>query len=1196
MIEDEIDKVLHTHFLNEQSNQTKTKQTSTKISTTTPSNSKKPTSTQYKNKSLKNSKKTNTVAQKFTVVGVVLLLFSVATIGIWSPYLMQQHPNTTNTISQEYGLDDTGSSILSSHGMAYTHEIYNPYANVNFNTVNHYKANLHTHTMTNRIESDGTVIFADGRTLDPDGNQIQTGNPEWDHYDQNTWHQDYWDSNGVEYGSDGWIYADEVIEIYSNAEYGILAITDHNKNTWPWTLWITNQPSYTSDSSAFFPDLGDGGVLAISGIEPSSQHHFCFFLSNIISYNGINDLGILGNDGGLAHFNHPGRYDYLPSWYNDLYDSHRDYLIGQEVYNKRDVEGHKDREIWDQINKDRNADDLVWGFANDDFHRYYSAGHPGHGPFLSYQHILMDELTESSFRTALQTGAFYFSHEPNGDNQQSPTYGQADTPTLTDVTITDSIITISGLEYTQIQWYDDTTTVVGEEESIDVSTINSNFVRAVLINENGRTYTQPFGYRRIPLNNPLEKPGWELVFHDEFSAGALNTTVWKTDVYCHFSETSWEPQYYTNYSIDYRYIGPYNLPIGKRDSNFVFNAAPDPTEGGSTPHQNPSISLSLVYRKEPGLKYFPSWIWDNWGEHFLPQRGFYYVDGKHPTAAGGLKDAVYGPMNDTSGWIQTNEQFTYGYFEMRCRVPNAGLVLWPAFWLYAADDPDIYREIDIFEFQGWFKGAGTLLNTPGFNMHLKDNKTHAMRSYPGYYTLEGTYANVSDYFHIYAVRWTPNVVEWYVDNQLRYIVKGDSPYAWMNIIANLSSETYEAYSTLDLPAEFEIDYIRAYRSLEKEFLTDWTNYEKNSVINDNGAIGEWVFNDDDVFVTGDFLGDGVDRLLSIHPETGEAKLLQYKAGSWQTTWHNQRTPGYIGAWELKPDHTYSFLSADFTGNNKDELLAINIETGEAMLLYYMKGIWNTHWSSAQQGGGFTNYISDGTCFVFGDVTGNGVDELYLSNSDLSIVRLYRYSPEEKTWVLLWKNLDTKSQRGLYGDVAVLGDFNGDGQHSLLVVNTQSQKAWLYQFTGSGWNQLWTSGDTGKINGWYINPNDVFVAGDFDGNGKDNLLAFSKGGWSAMATYNSLGSFGIGGHFQWNWQNEGSGTINRWRMINSIIIPDPIEGGGNPHGGWSGVKTSYPVYFSGYFSEQTQFDPMYQELLCLNDGFGWAHLATYTELP
>jgi type IX secretion system substrate protein len=312
--------------------------------------------------------------------------------------------------------------------------IYNPYETVDFQTANHYKANLHTHT----TESDGSSIPA------------------------------------------------VVINQYhAVGEYDILAITDHSHNTWAWSDYIAESPAAPSSTSELYYSAS---MLAISGNEMSSVDHTGSLFND---YNGDGvpldqSLEYIRSQGGLAIFYHPGRYGHPASWYTPYFDNYGDVVMGLEVYNQGDRYPN-DRLLWDDVNQLRDPDDLVWGFSDDDMHTISSHA------FRNYQHLLMNNLTEAETKDAIRNGAFYFSYEPGGNNSSSLTYGQADTPVLTNVVISGSTITISGTNYTSIAWYDENTSVVGTSATIDVSSINSNFVRAVLTNSDGVTYTQPFG-------------------------------------------------------------------------------------------------------------------------------------------------------------------------------------------------------------------------------------------------------------------------------------------------------------------------------------------------------------------------------------------------------------------------------------------------------------------------------------------------------------------------------------------------------------------------------------------------------------------------------------------------------------------------------------------------------------------------------
>ena len=105
----------------------------------------------------------------------------------------------------------------------------------------------------------------------------------------------------------------------------------------------------------------------------------------------------------------------------------------------------------------------------------------------------MVDLSENEFKNALVNGAFYFSYEPNGSKSANPNYGIAMTPRIVNVIINENRIELIGENFDNIEWYDEDSQIIGEDEFIDISSIDAKCVRAVLINGHGRTYTQPFG-------------------------------------------------------------------------------------------------------------------------------------------------------------------------------------------------------------------------------------------------------------------------------------------------------------------------------------------------------------------------------------------------------------------------------------------------------------------------------------------------------------------------------------------------------------------------------------------------------------------------------------------------------------------------------------------------------------------------------
>src|SRR5690606_32121228 len=89
-----------------------------------------------------------------------------------------------------------------------------------------------------------------------------------------------------------------------------------------------------------------------------------------------------------------------------------------------------------------------------------------------------------------------------------------------------------------------------------------------------------------------------------------------------------------------------------------------------------------------------------------------------------------------------------------------------------------------------------------------------------------------------------------------------------------------------------------------------------------------------------------------------------------------------------------------------------------------------------------------------------------------------------------------------------------------------------------WSWIHKWGNTGNrwIAGWYINTNDIYVIGDFDGDGKDELFCVNPNGWAALIKFNWV-TVGSGGYYnpQVIWSNNGShsfegqqiSSIQRW---------------------------------------------------------------------
>jgi len=241
--------------------------------------------------------------------------------------------------------------------------ILNPYAGVDWTKYQQHKANFHTHT-----------TMSDGRRT-----------PQ------------------------------EVIDHYHALGYTILALTDHDtmgplkdrdhperhKTTWPWQL-------FDRDPEAL-------GMVAIEGNEISRRHHIgSYFIDYGDADAESEDVVIkeIGRRGGLAVLLHPGKFKKPVEWYLKMYRAYP-HLIGFEIYNLWD-RYPKDRKTWDAILTNIVTERPVWGFSNDDMHS------PKTQLGLSWNIMLLPDLSPEWVRRAMENGIFFFVYAPNGHHGPTP--------------------------------------------------------------------------------------------------------------------------------------------------------------------------------------------------------------------------------------------------------------------------------------------------------------------------------------------------------------------------------------------------------------------------------------------------------------------------------------------------------------------------------------------------------------------------------------------------------------------------------------------------------------------------------------------------------------------------------------------------------------------------------------------------------
>jgi hypothetical protein len=258
---------------------------------------------------------------------------------------------------------------------------------------------------------------------------------------------------------------------------------------------------------------------------------------------------------------------------------------------------------------------------------------------------------------------------------------------------------------------------------------------------------------------------------------------------------------------------------------------------------------------------------------------------------------------------------------------------------------------------------------------------------------------------------------------------------------------------------------------------------------------------------GDFNGDGRDDIIQFNHSVSPAGYVYVRLSTGSgfgpaLPWH---TTFCVGSKEI-------CKVADFNGDHKDDVITFVREAGKV-------------WVALSSGSGFgeariwlSDFCAPGEICDVGDYNGDGLDDvtaftrnLYYQDFDRSWGKVFvatsdggkfNKTNDNEPWIKHF----CASWEGAIPEVCGSGDFNGDGKDDI-VAFSKTGAVWVSLSTGSGFgsSSMWTPSDKAFCVGA-----EVCGIGDFNADGKDDIIAYlqslyeDKIGWVYVGLSNGGG--------------------------------------------------------------------------------------------
>lgn len=268
----------------------------------------------------------------------------------------------------------------------------------------------------------------------------------------------------------------------------------------------------------------------------------------------------------------------------------------------------------------------------------------------------------------------------------------------------------------------------------------------------------------------------------------------------------------------------------------------------------------------------------------------------------------------------------------------------------------------------------------------------------------------------------------------------------------------------------------------------------------------------------------------------DTKILRFKvinpipsyANDWEKVWTNDGNNA-ISTWLLRiTDH---LVVGDFNGDTDDEILCTQQASAYSALLDFDSGDWKTIWSNLGSNAIGTWLIRNSDIIVSGDFDGDNKDEVLCIQEDSQYATMLKY--ESNSWTTEWSNLGSNSIGTWFirnSDQIIPGDYDGDGKDEILCIQQISNYSTMLKYIGGSWQTVWSNLGSGNIDNWVFTNNfQKYSSSDFNNDGKDDLICIDGGSAPSAAMLQFIPSFNDPtGDPAWKTTNSNLTGISDWQ--------------------------------------------------------------------